>query len=114
LLFRNRFAILTLAVQDIAHFKGNQMTTFNINQNTKTGKVFTKLVLNGETLTAAQARKLGVGNLRAEVSRIRATGQAIYANKRVAANGVTVTEYRHGRPSRELIAAGYRALKAGI
>jgi hypothetical protein len=86
----------------------------NITQTSKTGKVFTKLVMNGETLTEAQARKLGVGNLRAEVSRIRATGFAVYANKRVAANGVAVTEYRHGKPSKALIAAGYRALAAGI
>jgi hypothetical protein len=90
------------------------MTTLNINQNTKTGKVFSKLVLNGETLTESQAKKLGVGNLRAEVSRIRATGYAVYANKRVAANGVAVTEYRHGKPSRALVAAGYRALAAGL
>jgi hypothetical protein len=108
------FATITLAAQDVALFKEIKMTTLNINQNSKTGKVFTKLVLNGETLTEAQARKLGVGNLRAEVSRIRQTGTAIYANKRVAANGITVTEYRHGKPSRALIAAGYRALAAGI
>ena len=86
----------------------------NITQTSKTGKVFTKLVMNGETLSEAQARKLGVGNLRAEVSRIRATGHAIYANKRVAANGVAVTEYRHGKPSKALIAAGYRAIAAGL
>lgn len=85
-----------------------------ITQTSKTGKVFTKLVMQGETLTESQARKLGVGNLRAEVSRIRTNGFAIYANKRVAANGVEVTEYRHGKPSRQLIAAGYRALAAGI
>ena len=88
--------------------------TFNINQDTKTGKVFTKLVLNGETLTEAQARKLGVGNLRAEVSRIRQTGYAVYANRKVSANGVAVTEYRHGKPSKELVAAGYRALALGL
>lgn len=88
--------------------------SFNITQNSKTGKVFTKLVLNGETLTESQAKKLGVGNLRAEVSRIRQTGYAVYANKRVAANGVAVTEYRHGKPSKALIAAGYRALAAGL
>lgn len=85
-----------------------------INENTKTATVFTKLVMNGETLTASQARKLGVGNLSAEVSRIRQEGFAVYANKRVAGNGVLVTEYRHGRPSRALIAAGYKAMAAGI
>jgi hypothetical protein len=41
-------------------------------------------------------------------------GYAVYANKRVAGNNVEVTEYRLGNPSRELIAAGYRALAKGV
>ena len=86
-----------------------------INLETKTGKAFKAMVLNGETLTASEARKrFGIGNLSAEASRIRQEGFAIYANKRVAGNGVTVTEYRHGKASRKLIAAGYRALALGL
>jgi hypothetical protein len=85
-----------------------------INQNTKTGKVFTKLVLNGETLTESQARKLGVGNLRAEVTRIRQNGFAIYADRKVAGNNVEVTQYRHGRPSKRIVAAGYKAIALGL
>lgn len=85
----------------------------HINPETKTYQVFTRLQA-GESLTESKARKLGVGNLRAEVSRIRQSGFAVYANSRRAGNGVTVTEYRIGKPSRKLVAAGYRALAAGL
>ena len=81
---------------------------------TKQGKVFKALVLDGQKLTEAKARKMGVGNLRAEVSRIRSKGYAVYADQRKAGNGVEVTEYRHGTPSRKLIAAGYKALAQGL
>lgn len=84
-----------------------------INPETKTFKVFTAL-RNGEALTAAKAKKMGIGNLAAEVSRVRQAGHAVYTNQRKAANGVQVTEYVMGKPSRKLIAAGYRALAAGI
>ena len=85
-----------------------------INQGTKTSKVLNALQ-SGERLTASQAKKrFGVGNLSAEVSRIRAAGFAVYGNKRVAGNHVEVTEYRLGTPSRRLIAAGYRAMALGL
>jgi len=83
------------------------------NPETKTFKVFNALY-NGQSLTAAQARKMGVGNLSAEVSRIRQNGYAVYANQRKAGNGVTVTEYQMGRPSREIVALGYKAKSLGI
>ncbi len=84
------------------------------NPETKTFKVFTALY-NGDTLTAAQARKrFGVGNLAAEATRIRQAGYAVYANKRTAGNGVTVTEYELGMPSREIVALGYKAKAAGL
>lgn len=84
------------------------------NPETKTYKVFNALY-NGETLTAAQARKrFGVGNLSAEVSRIRHNGYAVYGNQRVAGNGVRVTEYEMGKPSREIVALGYRAKALGL
>lgn len=80
----------------------------------KTAKLMTALQL-GETFTAAQAKKrFGISNVRAEVSRIRQSGFAVYANQRKAGNNVVVTEYRMGKPSRKLIAAGYRALAMGI
>ena len=84
------------------------------NPETKTFKVFNALY-NGEVLTAAQARKrFGVGNLSAEVTRIRQNGYAVYANQRTAGNGVTVTEYELGKPSREIVALGYKAKAMGL
>jgi hypothetical protein len=84
------------------------------NPETKTFKVFSALY-NGDKLTAAQAAKrFGVGNLAAEASRIRQSGYAVYANTRVAGNGVTVTEYEMGVPSREIVALGYKAKAAGL
>jgi hypothetical protein len=84
-----------------------------INPETKTFRVFSALQ-NGEALTESKARKMGIGNLSAEVSRIREHGFAVYANSRTAGNGVKVTEYVLGRPSRRLVAAGYKAIAAGL
>lgn len=83
------------------------------NKETKTFKVFTALY-NGATLTTAQAKKMGVGNLAAEASRIRQSGYAVYTNSRTAGNGVQVTEYVMGKPSREIVALGYKAKAMGI
>ncbi len=83
------------------------------NPESKTFKVFNALY-NGASLTAAQAKKMGVKNISAEVSRIRHSGYAVYANQRTAGNGVTVTEYELGRPSREIVALGYKAKAMGI
>jgi len=83
------------------------------NKETKTFKVFTALY-NGAALTSAQAKKMGVGNLAAEASRIRQSGYAVYTNSRTAGNGVTVTEYVMGKPSREIVALGYKAKSMGI
>ena len=85
-----------------------------INPETKTFRVFQALQ-SGQTLTESKARKMGVGNLRAEVSRLRNEhGFCVYANTRKAGNGVNVTEYQLGKPSRRLVAAGYRAIAAGL
>ena len=85
-----------------------------INPETKTGKLFTALKA-GEKVTPAQASKrFGIKNVTAEVSRIRQSGFAVYANTRPAGNGVTVTEYEMGQPSRKLIAAGYKAMALGL
>jgi hypothetical protein len=84
------------------------------NPESKTYKVFSALY-NGETLTQAEATKrFDVGNLRAEASRIRQNGYAIYSTRRKAANGVVVTEYTLGKPSREIVALGYKAKSMGI
>ena len=85
-----------------------------INLETKTGKIFAALQ-KGEKLTASDAaHRFGVKNLSAEASRIRQAGYAVYANSRKAGNGVQVTEYVIGKPSRKLVAAGYRAMALGL
>ena len=84
------------------------------NKETKTFKIFNALY-NGAALTQSQAEKrFGVKNLSAEASRIRQGGYAVYSNSRVAGNGVTVTEYVMGQPSREIVALGYKAQAMGI
>jgi hypothetical protein len=83
------------------------------NPKTKTYKVFNALY-NGEALTASKAKKMGVGNLAAEASRIRQGGYAVYSNTRTAGNGVKVTEYVMGKPSREIVALGYAAKAKGL
>ena len=84
-----------------------------INPETKTFRVFQALQ-SGKALTASQASKMGVKNLSAEVSRIRSNGFAVYTNSRKAGNGVQVTEYVLGKPSRKIVAAGYKAIAAGL
>lgn len=93
------------------HLKEKYM---RFNENTKTYRLFTAL-RDGDTVTASQASKrFGIKNISAEISRIRQNGFAVYADQRVAGNGVRVTEYRLGTPSRRLIAAGYRAMALGL
>jgi hypothetical protein len=85
-----------------------------ISKETKTYKLFNALY-NGEKVTQSEATKrFGIKNISAEASRIRANGYAVYANTRVAGNGVTVTEYEMGNPSREIVALGYKAKALGI
>ena len=85
-----------------------------ISKETKTFKLFNAMY-NGEKITPAEAAKrFGIKNMSAEVSRIRQNGYAVYAKSRVAGNGVKVTEYEIGTPSRRLVAAGYKALALGL
>jgi len=85
-----------------------------INENTKTFKLLSALQ-SGDRVSASQASKrFGIQNISAEVSRIRQSGFAVYANSRVAGNNVKVTEYRIGAPSRKIVAAGYKAMSLGI
>ena len=86
----------------------------NISKETKTFKLFTALQ-TGQKLTASEASKrFGIKNISAEASRIRQAGYAVYANSRTAGNGVTVTEYELGKPSRNIVALGYKAQAMGI
>jgi hypothetical protein len=82
---------------------------------TKQGKLFRALVIEGESLTASQIQKrFSIKNPRATVSEIRYAGFPIYANQRKAGNGVRVTEYKHGKASRKIVAAGYKAIAMGL
>jgi len=84
------------------------------NEDTKTFKLFSAL-RTGEAITpAAAAKRFGIKNISAEVSRVRQAGFAVYANSRKASNGVQVTEYQIGKPSRRLVAAGYKAMSLGL
>ena len=70
---------------------------------------------NGEQLTAKQiTHRFGIANPTATVSDLRFAGYAVYANKRTNNRGETFTKYRLGRPSRAVVAAGYRAMAQGL
>jgi hypothetical protein len=71
----------------------------------------TEALLNGEQLTAAQiASRFGIKNPTATISDIRFSGVPVYANP--TKSGKTV--YRTGKASRQVVAAGYRALAMGL
>jgi hypothetical protein len=98
---------------DKAHINITKENTM-FNTETKTYKLFTALH-EGQAVTPSQAQKrFGIKNMSAEVSRIRQAGYAVYANKRRAGNGVAVTEYVIGKPSRKIVAAGYKAIALGL
>jgi hypothetical protein len=103
--------IVSRCVKTVNYLERYQMKF--INPETKTYRVFQALQ-SGKALTASQASKMGVKNLSAEVSRIRSNGFAVYTNSRKAGNGVQVTEYVLGKPSRKLVALGYKAQAMGI
>jgi predicted ArsR family transcriptional regulator len=87
------------------------MTTVTV---TKQGRLLEAL-RNGEQLTAAQIRaRFGIANPTATVSDLRFNGFAVYANRSTDSNGRVTTKYRLGTPSRAVVAAGYKALAAGL
>lgn len=80
------------------------------NKMTKQEQLLTALK-KGEQLTAKQMKqRFGIANPTATVSDLRYSGFAVYANRVSTKNGTVTTKYRLGRPSREIVAAGYRAL----
>ena len=90
------------------------MATTNANV-TKETKVLEALKANSKGLTAAQIEsRFAVGNARSTVSALRMKGFAIYANQNTDTKGRTKTFYRLGTPSRAVVAAGYRAIAAGL
>lgn len=87
----------------------------NFNLETKQGRLFKALVIDGESLTQRQiTKRFGIKNPRATISDIRDRGYAIYANRRLDDNHVEVTEYAHGQPSRKMVALAYKAMRAGF
>lgn len=80
----------------------------------KTGRLLNALQ-SGEALTEGQIRvRFGLKNPRASISDIRYAGFAVYANQHKDTKGRETTKYRLGKPSRKIVAAGYRALSMGI
>jgi len=69
----------------------------------------------GEQLTAKQiSARFGVKNPTATISDLRYSGFAVYANEHKDTKGRVTVKYRLGTPSREIVAAGYRALASGV
>ena len=82
-------------------------------KTTQATKVATALV-NGAELTAKQiSSRYGVKNVRAVISQLRSEGFSIYLNKRVSSfDGESYMKYMIGTPTKAVIAAGYKALRA--
>jgi len=81
---------------------------------TKTDRLLEALK-NGEQLTAKQiAARFSIANPTATISNIRFAGYAVYANEHTDTKGRVTTKYRLGKPSRAIIAAGYKAMSLGL
>ena len=80
---------------------------------TQTVKVANALV-NGAELTAKQiSARYNIKNVRAVISQLRSEGFSIYLNKRVSSyDGETYMKYALGSPTKAVVAAGYKALRA--
>ena len=78
-------------------------------------KVYNTLVVEGNERTAAQMANFygtSAATIRARVSDLRSNGFAVYANSKTDSKGRTKTFYRVGTPTRAVVAAGYKALRA--
>jgi len=81
---------------------------------TQTARVLTALQ-NGEELTAKQiSSRFNVANPHDVVYQLRNQGYCIYLNEKRNSKGDVKGKYRIGTPSRALIAAGYKAMSAGL
>lgn len=81
---------------------------------TQTARVLTALQ-NGEELTAKQiSARFSVANPHDVVYQLRNQGYCIYLNEKRNSKGDVKGKYRIGTPSRALIAAGYKAMSAGL
>ena len=83
--------------------------------STQFEKLHTALVLNGEKLTANQiSARYNIANPHDAVYQLRMEGYSIYCNKHKDSKGRVTNKYTFGTPSRKVIAAGYKALAAGL
>jgi predicted ArsR family transcriptional regulator len=102
------YRIIFIRCENNEIFKENKMTL------TKQARVLEALQ-SGEQLTAKQiSARFGVKNPTATISDIRFAGYAVYANTHKDTKGRVSTKYRLGKPSREIVAAGYKALAMGL
>ena len=87
-----------------------------MNTNTSAiDKAYAALVLNGEKLTAKQiAARYNVANPYDVVHTLRSEGYPIYLNQYTDSKGRVTNKYQFGYASRKLIAAGYKAMAAGL
>lgn len=87
---------------------------YSYSKETKTFKL-QQALQSGAVVTASEAAKrFGIKNLSAEVSRVRQNGYVVTKSTRKAGNGVQVTEYKLGHPTREMIALAYKAQSMGL
>ena len=86
----------------------------NVTTTTTKTQRLVETLQNGDELTAKQIKaRFGIANPTATISDLRLrSGFAVYANERKDTKGRVTTKYRMGRPSRAVVAAGYRALAA--
>lgn len=72
-------------------------------------------LMNGEALTAKQiSSRFSVGNPYAVIQDIRFAGFPVYLNEKKNSKGTVVRRYRLGKASRKIVAAGYKAIAAGL
>lgn len=75
---------------------------------TKTQKLLNAF-MNGDQLTSKQiSARFGIKNPTAAVTSLRQAGHAIYFNERKT----RTSSYKLGKPTRAIVAAGYKALAA--
>ena len=99
-----------MKVINLSCYKGDYMTTQTETQATKVANA----LMGGAELTAKQiSYRYGVKNVRAVISKLRSEGYSIYLNNRTSSfDGQSYKKYRLGAPTREVVAAGYAALRS--
>jgi hypothetical protein len=83
---------------------------------TKTEKVLNAFLEGNELSKGEIQNRFAVANPTAVVNYLRQNGYAIYLNKggKDSRGRVRASRYRLGAPSRQVVAAGYKALARGL